>query len=157
MRDWRPVKVGASTSEDLPTSVRVVLYGMICLALKIIRALQLLLEVSALRRGGEGPRFALCLRLELLKLILKLMLRSLTPFAFYCDEQSICQALGTQKEKQVRLMQVFVEGVLFYKPFCTIFPLKLNIALRGSTSVVPGHEMIGACWHHSHVCRAFRR
>ncbi|CDJ49831.1 hypothetical protein, conserved [Eimeria brunetti] len=99
--DAQPMGKGANTVEGLPTSVRLSLYGAVSLALKIVRALQLLLEVSALRRGGDGPRFALCLRLELLKLILKLMLRALTPFAFYCDEQSICQALATQKEKQM--------------------------------------------------------
>ncbi|CDJ27699.1 uncharacterized protein EMH_0010240 [Eimeria mitis] len=97
----RPVEGGTNTVEGLPTSIRLALYGAISLALKVIRALQLLLEVSALRRGGEGPRFALCLRLELLKLILKLVLRALTPFAFYCDEQSISQALATQKEKRI--------------------------------------------------------
>ncbi|CDI75739.1 hypothetical protein, conserved [Eimeria praecox] len=97
----RPLEMGANTTVGLPTSVRVALFGAISLALKIVRALQLLLEVSALRQGGEGPRFALCLRLELLKLVLKLMLRALTPFAFYCDEHSICQALAAHKEKQV--------------------------------------------------------
>ncbi|CDJ40440.1 hypothetical protein, conserved [Eimeria tenella] len=84
----------------LPTSVRLALYGFVSLALKVVRALQLLLEVNALRSGGEGPRFALCLRLELVKLLLKLILHALTPFAFYCEEQSVYQALAVQKEKQ---------------------------------------------------------
>ncbi|CDJ59711.1 hypothetical protein, conserved [Eimeria maxima] len=98
--DGPPAERQEKTVDGLPTSVRLALYEMISLTLKVVRALQLVLEVSALRRGGEGPRFALCLRLELLKLVLKLIIRALTPFAFYCDEHSIYQALATQKEKQ---------------------------------------------------------
>lgn len=107
--DGPPAERQEKTVDGLPTSVRLALYEMISLTLKVVRALQLVLEVSALRRGGEGPRFALCLRLELLKLVLKLIIRALTPFAFYCDEHSIYQALATQKEKQVRSMQVLLE------------------------------------------------
>ncbi|KAL8447902.1 hypothetical protein Emed_004197 [Eimeria media] len=87
--------------EGLPVSVRLALYGAVSLALKIVRALQLLLEVNKLRRGGEGQRFALCMRLELLKLVLKMILYSLTPFAFYCDEQSISQAVEIHRGKQI--------------------------------------------------------
>ncbi|KAL8434251.1 hypothetical protein Efla_002016 [Eimeria flavescens] len=87
--------------EGLPLSVRLALYGAVSLALKVVRALQLLLEVNKLRQGGEGQRFALCMRLELLKLVLKMMLYALTPFAFYCDEQSIGQALEIHKGKQI--------------------------------------------------------
>lgn len=86
----------------LPASVRLALYGATSLALKVVRALQLLLEVNRLRRGSDGLRFALCMRLELLKLVLKMILYALTPFAFYCDEQSIYQALAAHREKQVR-------------------------------------------------------
>ncbi|KAL8453878.1 hypothetical protein Emag_001686 [Eimeria magna] len=84
----------------LPVSVRLALYGAVSLALKIVRALQLLLEVNKLRQGGEGQRFALCMRLELLKLVLKMILYSLTPFALYCDEQSISQAVEIHRGKQ---------------------------------------------------------
>ncbi|KAL8271259.1 hypothetical protein Esti_004825 [Eimeria stiedai] len=87
--------------EGLPLSVRLALYGAVSLALKIVRTLQLLLEVNKLRQGGEGQRFALCMRLELLKLVLKMILYSLTPFAFYCDEQSISQAVEIHKGKQI--------------------------------------------------------
>lgn len=82
-------------------SVRLALYGAASLALKVVRSLQLLLEINKLRKQGAGSQFALCLRLELLKLVLKMILYALTPFAFYCDEQSIAQALEAHKEKQV--------------------------------------------------------
>lgn len=87
--------------EGLPLSVRLALYGVASLALKIVRSLQLLLEINKLRKEGVGSQFALCLRLELLKLVLKMILYALTPFAFYCDEQSIAQALEANKEKQM--------------------------------------------------------
>ncbi|OEH73705.1 hypothetical protein cyc_00660 [Cyclospora cayetanensis] len=87
--------------QDLPVALRLALYGAASLALKVIRVLQLLLEINALRRGGEGRRYTLCLRLELLKLVLKMILYALMPFSFYCDEQSIFHALDTYKEKQM--------------------------------------------------------
>lgn len=95
------VRCAADTGGGLPDSVRLAIYGAVSLALKIVRALQLLLEVNSFRRGGEASRFALCLRLELLKLVLKMLLYALTPFSIYCDEQSILEAVGTHKEKQV--------------------------------------------------------
>ncbi|KAL8437168.1 hypothetical protein ACSSS7_001147 [Eimeria intestinalis] len=79
--------------EGLPLSFRLALYGAVSLALKIVRALQLLLE-----------------------LVLKMILYSLTPFAFYCDEQSISQAVEIHRSKQVGFVEAQSVSLLHGSP-----------------------------------------
>lgn len=95
-----PGKEGGAAG-GLPLSVRSAVYWSASLALEIVRALQLLLEVHALRRKGNSHRLGLCLRLEILKLALKMLLRAVTPFGFYCDEQSVAQAFASQKSREM--------------------------------------------------------
>lgn len=95
--------------EGLPLSIRSAVYGSASLALEIVRALQLLLEVHAMRQKGDSRRLGLCSRLEILKLALKMLLRAVSPFAFYCDEQSVAYAFASQKSREASaFFQIFL-------------------------------------------------
>eukprot|EP00747_Dinoflagellata_sp_TGD_P182710 gnl/TRDRNA2_/TRDRNA2_37058_c0_seq1.p1 gnl/TRDRNA2_/TRDRNA2_37058_c0~~gnl/TRDRNA2_/TRDRNA2_37058_c0_seq1.p1 ORF type:complete len:367 (+),score=64.19 gnl/TRDRNA2_/TRDRNA2_37058_c0_seq1:29-1129(+) len=62
--------------------------GAFCL--RALRSVQVLLEMRALRQGG-GAKGALltCMKVEVLKLTLKLSLRTAMPFCFYVDEDAL--------------------------------------------------------------------
>lgn len=57
--------------------------------LRIVRSVQVLIEMHAQRHHGAEHALRVCLRIEAGKLALKMFLRSRMPFSFYIDEEAV--------------------------------------------------------------------
>ncbi|CAE8685514.1 unnamed protein product [Polarella glacialis] len=79
-------------------------YTLAAFALRSIRSVQVLLEMHAARRGGPRHALHVCLRIEVVKLALKMLLRSRMPFAFYVDEDAIEEVEPPKLLEQKRAM-----------------------------------------------------
>mmetsp|Transcript_17477 Transcript_17477/g.52808 ORF Transcript_17477/g.52808 Transcript_17477/m.52808 type:complete len:372 (+) Transcript_17477:260-1375(+) len=64
-------------------------YSAAAFLLRALRSVQVLLEMRATRARGLRAALRVCLRIEVVKLALKLAMRSRTPFAFYVDEDAL--------------------------------------------------------------------
>lgn len=64
-------------------------YTVAAFALRSIRAVQVLIEMRALKFRGSQGALRVCFQVEVVKLALKLFLRSLMPFSFYVDEDAL--------------------------------------------------------------------
>mmetsp|Transcript_77899 Transcript_77899/g.215294 ORF Transcript_77899/g.215294 Transcript_77899/m.215294 type:complete len:375 (-) Transcript_77899:165-1289(-) len=64
-------------------------YTTAAFLLRALRSVQVLLEMRAVRIGSPQSALRLCLRIELIKLVLKLAMCSRTPFPFYVDEEAL--------------------------------------------------------------------
>mmetsp|Transcript_155462 Transcript_155462/g.274525 ORF Transcript_155462/g.274525 Transcript_155462/m.274525 type:complete len:386 (+) Transcript_155462:71-1228(+) len=65
------------------------MYTLSAFALRTLRSVQVLIEMRAVQFAGDGARLLWCLRVEVLKLLLKLLLKSMMPFSFYIDEDAL--------------------------------------------------------------------
>eukprot|EP00931_Biecheleriopsis_adriatica_P119982 TRINITY_DN95134_c0_g1_i1.p1 TRINITY_DN95134_c0_g1~~TRINITY_DN95134_c0_g1_i1.p1 ORF type:complete len:374 (-),score=74.21 TRINITY_DN95134_c0_g1_i1:52-1146(-) len=64
-------------------------YTLSAFVLRGLRSIQVLIEMDAWRRKGPEHALRICMRLEVVKLVLKMMLRARMPFSFYIDEDAI--------------------------------------------------------------------
>ncbi|CAJ1350616.1 unnamed protein product [Effrenium voratum] len=64
-------------------------YMLAAFALRAIRSIQVLIEMDAFRRKGSKHALQVCMRIEIVKLALKIFLRFRMPFNFYVDEVAI--------------------------------------------------------------------
>lgn len=64
-------------------------YTIAAFALRSIRAVQVLIEMHALKIRGSQRALRVCFQVEVIKLGLKLFLRKLMPFSFYVDEDAL--------------------------------------------------------------------
>lgn len=64
-------------------------YTLAAFSLRALRSVQVLIEMRALRVGGARHALQVCLRVEAVKLVLKLALKSKMPFSFYIDEDAL--------------------------------------------------------------------
>lgn len=87
-----PLVLEKSTSDVLDKarlqSTRLV-YTVAAFSLRVLRSVQVLLEMQAKRAWGAQHALRVCLRVEFAKLCLKLLMRSKMPFNFYIDEDAL--------------------------------------------------------------------
>lgn len=74
-------------------------YTIAAFALRSIRAVQVLIEMRALKFRGPQRALRVCFQVEVIKLGLKLFLRSLMPFSFYVDEEALEEVEPPQGRK----------------------------------------------------------
>jgi len=64
-------------------------YTLTAFSLRTLRSVQVLLEMRAVRNVGAQHALRVCLRIEVVKLALKVVLRIVMPFGFYIDEDAL--------------------------------------------------------------------
>lgn len=82
----------AALSRRAPRRGGQIAYSATAFALRALRSVQVLIEMRAQRVGGMRHALRTCLRVEVVKLVLKLALRTYTPFAFYVDDEALEEA-----------------------------------------------------------------
>eukprot|EP00933_Yihiella_yeosuensis_P037483 TRINITY_DN31433_c0_g1_i1.p1 TRINITY_DN31433_c0_g1~~TRINITY_DN31433_c0_g1_i1.p1 ORF type:complete len:402 (-),score=48.55 TRINITY_DN31433_c0_g1_i1:335-1540(-) len=78
-------------------------YTLAAFTLRALRSIQVLLEMHACRKGGQQHALRVCMRIEVIKLVLKMVLRSTMPFSFYIDEDAIEDAEPPKLEQRRQL------------------------------------------------------
>lgn len=96
-----PVVAGPPGSmQQLQLRTRRLQYSIAAFLLRALRAVQVLFEMHAVRISGARRALRTCLRIEAVKLVLRLWLRSRTPFSFYVDEEALQDAQGAESNNQ---------------------------------------------------------
>lgn len=83
---------------------RRLIYTSVAFSLRALRSVQVLLEMYITRRRGADRALRVCIKIEMLKLVLKMLLKSQTPFSFYVDEDAIEDAEPPKLTEQQRQM-----------------------------------------------------
>lgn len=83
---------------------RRLIYTSVAFLLRALRSVQVLLEMYVTRRSGPDRALRLCIKIETLKLVLKMLLKSQAPFSLYVDEDAIEDAEPPKLTEQQRQM-----------------------------------------------------
>lgn len=92
LREPAVVPVALPTNGDRPTVSLQQLrrrYTMSAFTLRAIRSVQVLVEMRATKTRGADHALKVCMQLEIVKLILKMILRTAMPFSIYVDEDAL--------------------------------------------------------------------
>jgi len=136
-------------------------YTIAAFSLRSLRSVQVLLEMYAYRVGGAKMAMRVCFRVEVVKLMLKLLLRSRMPFAFYIDEEALEEveppkanpALAAAQPTKIRAVpgadDVFVGKRSGRKLPALPSPMAPARILPGDTSAPSLRAMIGEVIFHA--------
>lgn len=83
-------------------------YTIAAFVLRSLRAVQVLIEMYAHRASGPRHALRICIRIEVVKLVLKMFLRSRMPFSFYVDEDAL-EEVEPPKKSQSQTPAVHAE------------------------------------------------
>jgi len=67
-------------------------YTTAAFLLRVLRSVQVLIEMYAHRSYGRKYALRVCMRVEAVKIVLKMVVHSQTPFSFYIDEETVEEA-----------------------------------------------------------------